>query len=1066
MADPSAMDVSLERVWVFDEPPPRSASRAALCAAHTHDEATSVEALITAASLDERQRRRIEARARELVRAARERARRRGGGLEAFLREYDLSSQEGVILMCLAEALLRIPDAATADRLIRDKLAEARWEEHLGQSESLLVKAATFGLMLTGRLVRLDTEAAANLGELLGRLVARSGEPAIRAALREAMRILAQQFVMGRTIEEALARARSKDGRRWRYSFDMLGEAALTARDAERYFERYAHAIAAVAAWAPRSADVFAAPGVSVKLSALHPRFEHAQRTRLLGELVPRLRALAERACAVGIGLTVDAEESERLEVTLDVFEAVYASESLAGYEGFGIAVQAYQKRAPAVIEELAALARRHRRRIPLRLVKGAYWDSEIKRAQQQGLDGYPVYTRKVNTDVSYLACTRRVLGLEGEVFYPQFATHNAHTVAAVEELAAAARRCFEFQRLHGMGEALYGALLAQSPAPPVRVYAPVGTHADLLPYLVRRLLENGANTSFVNRLEDPEIPIERLVADPFAQARAFESKSHPRIPLPVDLYGPERRNARGVNLANTAALQALAADLQAAAARRYQAAPLVAGTPQAGETRAVTMPADRRQIVGEVVEARAEHVEQAFAIAARAQPDWAQIDVETRADLLVRAADLLEAHRAEFLWLLAAEGGRCLPDAIAELREAVDYCRYYAVQARRLFAPTPLPGPTGEANTLSLHGRGVFACISPWNFPLAIFLGQVTAALAAGNAVVAKPARQTPLVAMRAVELLLEAGVPPEVLHLLPGSSAVLSEPLLSDPRLGGVVLTGATATAQAVQARLAHRPGPLLPFIAETGGINAMIVDSSALPEQVVTDALVSAFNSAGQRCSALRVLFLQEEIAEAVLEMLAGAMAELRLGDPLRLSTDVGPVIDHAAKVRLEAYVDRLRERSRLIAVAPSPRAAEAARHGCFVSPAAFEVTWPSLPHEEVFGPVLHVARFASAELDRVIDAVNATGFGLTLGVHTRLESTVQRVRRRARVGNLYVNRNMIGAVVGVQPFGGEGLSGTGPKAGGPHYLLRFATERTFTVNTAAVGGNASLLSLGED
>jgi RHH-type proline utilization regulon transcriptional repressor/proline dehydrogenase/delta 1-pyrroline-5-carboxylate dehydrogenase len=967
--------------------------------------------------------------------------------------------------MCLAEALLRIPDAETADRLIRDKLAEAHWEAHLGQSESLLVNAATFGLMLTGRLVRLDTQTAASVGERLGRLVARSGEPAIRAALREAMRILAQQFVMGRTIEEALARAHEGENRRYRYSFDMLGEAALTAGHAERYFEQYARAIKAVASYPREAAGVFAAPGVSVKLSALHPRFEHAQRTRLLRELEPRLRALAEQAQAAGIGLTVDAEESERLEVTLDVFEAVYASGALAGYEGLGIAVQAYQKRAMAVIEELAALARAHRRRIPLRLVKGAYWDSEIKRAQQQGLDGYPVFTRKVNTDVSYLACARRVLA-SPELFYPQFATHNAYTVAAVEELAAeAACPDFEFQRLHGMGESLYAVLLAQPTPPAVRVYAPVGAHADLLPYLVRRLLENGANTSFVNRLEDPEIPIEQLIADPVAQARSLETKSHPRIPLPADLYGPERRNARGVNLANSMALETLAEALQRAASCRYWAAPLLAGQPKSGATRAVTRPADSRQIVGEVVEAKPEDVAQAFTLAARAAHDWAAAGVERRALLLERAADLLESRQAEFIWLLAAEGGRCLSDAIAELREAVDYCRYYAVQARRLFAPIRLPGPTGESNTLSLHGRGVFACISPWNFPLAIFLGQITAALAAGNAVVAKPARQTPLVAMRAVQVLLEAGVPPEVLHLLPGSSEVIGEALLAEPHLAGVVLTGSTATARAIQAQLARRAGPILPFIAETGGVNAMIADSSALPEQLVADVLVSAFNSAGQRCSALRVLFLQEEIAETVIEMLAGAMAELRLGDPLRLSTDVGPVIDRAAQERLEAYIDSLRRRARLIAETPAPDG-EATRHGCFVRPIAFEVGREALPCQEIFGPVLHVARFAAGELDRLVDIINATGFGLTLGVHSRLESTIERVRRRARVGNLYVNRNMIGAVVGVQPFGGEGLSGTGPKAGGPHYLLRFATERTLTVNTAAVGGNASLLSLGDD
>ncbi len=1054
------MDDRLSGTLVFDaSPPPVSEARAALHAAYIRDETACVGELIAAAAFDEVMRQSVHARARELVCKARSRA-RAAGGIDAFLREYDLSSQEGVVLMCLAEALLRIPDSATADRLIRDKLAEARWEEHLGQSDRLLVNAATFGLMLTGRLVRLDTESVANVGEMLGRLVARSGEPAIRAALREAMRLLAQHFVMGRTIEEAVLRSRGEGNRHYRYSFDMLGEAALTMRDAERYFGQYAKAIAAVAQATSGATDIFAAPSVSVKLSALHPRFEHAQRTRLLCELVPRLRALVERAREAGIALTVDAEESERLEVTLDVFAAVYASSTLAGYEGLGIAVQAYQKRALAVIEELAAVARKHRRRIPLRLVKGAYWDSEIKRAQQLGLDGYPVFTRKVNTDVSYLACARRVLAAP-EVFYPQFATHNAYTVAAVQVLAG--HRSFEFQRLHGMGEALYGALLDEPGAPPCRVYAPVGAHADLLPYLVRRLLENGANTSFVNRLEDPDTPMEQLVADPVEQARALSHKSHPRIPLPADLYGPERRNARGVNLTDTATLVQLATAMQKTAARAWQAAPLIAGERMTGETHAVAGPADVRYTLGEVVEATAEHVAWAYEVAAANAARWADTDVSTRAQILERAADLLEMHMAELLWLLVREGGRCLPDAVAEVREAVDYCRYYASHARRLFAETALPGPTGERNTLRLHGRGVFVCISPWNFPLAIFLGQVAAALVAGNAVIAKPAHQTPLVAMRAVELLLEAGVPPQVLHLLPGSSGTLAERLLADSRLGGVVFTGSTETAQAVQRRLAQRPGPILPLIAETGGINAMIVDSSALPEQVVTDVLVSAFNSAGQRCSALRVLFLQEEIAEPVLDLLAGAMAELRLGDPARLSTDIGPVIDRAVQARLFAYITHLRRAARLIAEAP---AGEQAQYGYFVPPVAFEVDRQLLPQQEIFGPVLHVVRYAAGRHDAVIEAINATGYGLTLGIHSRLESTIRRVRERARVGNLYVNRNMIGAVVGVQPFGGEGLSGTGPKSGGPHYLLRFATERTLTVNTAAVGGNTTLLSLDED
>jgi RHH-type proline utilization regulon transcriptional repressor/proline dehydrogenase/delta 1-pyrroline-5-carboxylate dehydrogenase len=1055
---------------LYGEAPPGWRRRAAIHAGWTADETQAVERLLAQGALAEPERHRIAARARDLVLAVRQRTGARGA-LHDFLREYDLSSREGMILMCLAEALLRIPDADTADRLIRDKLGGGEWQRHLGHSKSLLVNAATFGLLLTGRLVQLDRDEAGSVEQVVGRLVARSGEPAIRAALREAMRILGEQFVLGRTLAEARERAASD--RRWRYSFDMLGEAALTHADAERYFNAYLAAITAVDA-APAD-DVYASDGVSVKLSALHPRVELAHHERLRAELVPRVLELARAARDADVVLTLDAEEAERLEPQLDVFEAVYTDARLRDYEGFGLAVQAYQKRAFDVVEHLAQLAAAHGRRIPVRLVKGAYWDSEIKRAQALGLDGYPVFTRKRATDVSYLACARRLLAAP-QAFCCQFASHNAWTVAAVVELARgrrdldfrtksrAARQGWrgcglEFQRLHGMGEALYEALRETEPDIPCRVYAPVGSHKDLLPYLVRRLLENGANTSFVNRVEDETIPVEMLTTDPVEPLRALKQKPHPRIPLPADLYQPQRRNSRGINLADPQVLADFKSRLDKLANRLYLAAPLVSGETHEGERHPVAEPANRETVVGEVAQADDAAADAALEAAAHAAPAWSATAPAERAAILERAADLFEEHSAELMALVVREGGRCIPDALAELREAVDYCRYYAACTRDELAARVLPGPTGESNTLTLHGRGVFACISPWNFPLAIFTGQVVGALAAGNAAIAKPASQTPLAAARAVRLLHQAGVPPEALHLLPGGGAAVGERLVRDERVAGVVFTGSTDTARRIQRLLADRGGPIVPLIAETGGINAMIADSSALPEQLVADALVSAFNSAGQRCSALRVLFVPEEIAPRVLELLAGAMEELAVGDPRWLATDVGPVIDDRARRDLEGYAAALERRARLVHACHLPP--ECAR-GSFVAPRVFEVERATLPDREVFGPVLHVARYAAGRLGEVVEAINATGYGLTLGVHSRVESTAEYVRRHARAGNVYVNRDMIGAVVGVQPFGGEGLSGTGPKAGGPFYVARFTTERVFSVNTAAVGGNATLLA----
>jgi RHH-type proline utilization regulon transcriptional repressor/proline dehydrogenase/delta 1-pyrroline-5-carboxylate dehydrogenase len=1032
--------------------------RAAIRAAYLADEAACIERLLPLARFDAPARARIEARARALVEAVRRR-RRAFGGVDAFLQEYNLNTQEGIVLLCLAEALLRIPDRATADRLIRDKFELADFERHLGHSASWLVNASTWGLMLTGRLVGVGDGGAPDAASALRRLVARTGEEAARLALTQAMAILARQFVMGRHIEEALARSRTDEQRRYRHSYDMLGEAALTAVDAERYEATYRHAITAVGATAHVAADVFGAPSVSVKLSALHPRFEFAQAQRLRRELVPRVQRLVAAAQAAGIGVTLDTEEAARLEPTLDVFAAVHAT--LGGYQGFGLAVQAYQKRALPVVDWLVHLASGTQRRIPVRLVKGAYWDSEIKRAQEDGLRDYPVFTRKSATDVSYLACARQLLAARDRL-YPQFATHNAHTIAAILEMAGATGE-FELQRLHGMGEALYAEIVgAERFNVPCRVYAPVGSHADLLPYLVRRLLENGANTSFVYHVLNEQTPIEMLVADP--AERLARSPLAARILPPPELFGAARRNSLGLNLNDSGELAPLAGAMHAALQQPWTAAPLVSGRTRGGSPRPLPDPSDRRRTVGSVIDADATAVAAAFAAAAAAQPDWDRAPAETRAACLERAAELIEDRRAAFVALLVREGGKCLPDALAEVREAADYCRYYAQRVRAEFAaPQLLNGPTGERNELQWHGRGVFLCLSPWNFPLAIFVGQVAAALAAGNSVVAKPASQTPLVAHLAVRELHAAGIPAAALHYLPGASARIGAALLADPRLAGVAFTGSTDTAQALQRALAARPGPIVPLVAETGGINAMIVDSSALPEQVVTDVLRSAFNSAGQRCSALRVLFVQEEIAPRVLRLLAGALAELAIGDPALLATDVGPVIDASAQARLERHVQRLEREARRVAGVSLP---PDTRHGSFFAPCVFEIENLAQLEAEVFGPVLHVIRFAGDRLDAVVEAINDSGYGLTLGIQSRIEGVARAIQARARVGNTYVNRNMIGAVVGVQPFGGEGLSGTGPKAGGPHYLHRFATERTLTVNTAALGGNAALLSLDDD
>jgi len=1024
------------------------------------DESEVVGRLVSEAKLDPAAAERVNRSARSLVARVRERKSDQNA-LEAFMQEYDLSSEEGVVLMCLAEALLRIPDSETAEKLITDKLSGADWESHLGRSSSILVNASTWGLMLTGKLVTLGEGTQRNLANTLGKMVNRSGDPVIRAAIRQAMRIMGFQYVMGRDIEEALDRAERKKNRAYRYSFDMLGEAALTAPDAERYFHAYCNAIGAIGRRRHRE-DIFEAPSISVKLSALHPRYEFGQRERVLAELAPNLLELARLAMANDMALTVDAEEADRLMLSLDVFSAVLRDGSLRGWDGFGLAVQTYLKMAPAVIDLLTDLSRETGHRLPVRLVKGAYWDAEIKHAQEQGYSGYPVFTRKASTDVSYIACARRVLGRR-QAFYPQFATHNAHTIAIIAEMAGK-RLDYEFQRLHGMGEDLYGEVMGgKGYHRACRVYAPVGSHEDLLPYLVRRLLENGSNTSFVNRIVDEKLPVEKVAEDPVEKAAAAHPAPHPSIPLPAALFGDRRRNSSGVNLANDLELARLARGMQAFADCQWEAGPLLAakrGDGRDGETHAVTEPASGAQI-GTVRFVTEEELSRAIADAHEFRDEWDGTPAAERAAVLDRAADLFEANLTEFLALCAREGGRTIEDGVSEVREAADFLRYYAMQARERFAqPLLMPGPTGERNEVSLHGRGVFACISPWNFPLAIFTGQVTAALAAGNTVLAKPAEPTPVIAYRAVQLLHEAGVPRAALQLLPGRGRVVGSALTGDPRIAGVAVTGSTATAHTINRALAAREGAALAtLIAETGGQNAMLVDSSALPEQVVQDVIRSAFHSAGQRCSALRVLFLQEDVADKIIAMLVGAMQELVVGDPGQLRTDVGPVINAGALRDLQAHVQRMDSEARLLARAPL----DPLLNGTFLAPCAYEIDGIGRLEDEVFGPVLHVIRYRSRHLDRVIDAINGTGYGLTLGVHSRIDRTQRYIARRVKVGNCYVNRAMTGAVVGVQPFGGEGLSGTGPKAGGPHYLLRFATERTLTINTAAVGGNASLLAM---
>jgi RHH-type proline utilization regulon transcriptional repressor/proline dehydrogenase/delta 1-pyrroline-5-carboxylate dehydrogenase len=1023
--------------------PERSELRRAITASARLPEPEAVAALLPLAELSPGEDAAVAGLARRLVAGLRSRA---GGGarenlVQGLLQEFSLSSDEGVALMCLAEALLRIPDMATRDALIRDKIGRGDWRAHVGESDSPFINAATWGLLITGKLVATHDERG--LGNALTRVTARMGEPVIRKAVDLGMRLMGKQFVSGETIADALENARSFEAKGFTYSYDMLGEAAMTAADAERYFRSYEQAIDAIGRVAA-GRGILAGPGISVKLSALHPRYSFAQRSRVFAELYPKVKALLVQARGYDINLNIDAEETDRVEISLDLLAALCAEPELAGWNGIGYVAQAYGKRCPALIDCLVDLARRTDRRLMVRLVKGAYWDAEVKRAQVDGMDDYPVFTRKVHSDVSYLACARKLLAAP-EAVYPQFATHNAQSLASIYHMAGAwSPGLYEFQCLHGMGEPLYEQVVGPTAAGklgvPCRIYAPVGTHETLLAYLVRRLLENGSNSSFINRIADPEVAVDDLVASPASVVRATARAEgalglpHPRIPLPRVLFGALRPNSRGMDLADEAALGELASALLASAREPWRAEPtrLAKGESRPGDP--VRNPARHADVVGTVVEGDAQDAELALQAAAAGAQRWHETSSAERAACLERAADAMEADMPRLMGLTVREAGKTYANAIAEVREAVDFLRYYAVQARKRVDPA------------THRPLGPVACISPWNFPLAIFTGQVSAALAAGNSVIAKPAEQTPLIAAQAVRLLHEAGIPKEVLTLLPGRGETVGAQVVGDPRVRGVVFTGSTDVARIIQRTLSARldaRGRPIPLIAETGGQNAMIVDSSALPEQVVADALVSAFDSAGQRCSALRVLCVQEEIADRLIEMLRGAMEELVVGDPERLSTDVGPVIDSGARDMLLAHVEKMRARG-LQVHQPAARATEALPLGTFVAPTLIELSRIDDLEREVFGPILHVLRYRREDLPELVQGINDLGYGLTMGIHSRVDETIDGILARARAGNVYVNRNIVGAVVGVQPFGGEGLSGTGPKAGGPLYLYRLLAQ----------------------
>ncbi|MGQ3888267.1 bifunctional proline dehydrogenase/L-glutamate gamma-semialdehyde dehydrogenase PutA [Legionella sp. CNM-1927-20] len=1032
-------------------------SRACINKAYRAREQTLVRELIDKAILSPETVKAIQNSAINLVEKVRA-ERKKSTGIDSFLTEYALSSDEGIALMCLAEALLRVPDNATIDSLIKDKLATADWKSHRGQSDSFFVNATTWALMLTGKVLTPE-RADSLLSKALLTLLNRSGEGVVRKAVEKAMRIMSKQFVMGRTISEALARAKKREAVGYRYSYDMLGEAALTQIDAARYFTAYSHAIEVIGSRVDKNTTIYQRPGISIKLSALHPRYHEAQRDRVLEALSPKLLALAQAACKYDIALTIDAEESERLDLSLDVIESVFSNPSLDGWQGFGIAVQSYQKRAFFLLDWIAELARKNYRRIMVRLMKGAYWDSEIKKTQMQGLTDYPVFTRKIFTDVSFQACARKILTMT-DAIYPQFATHNAYSVAMILSIAGDYHD-FEFQCLHGMGRELYEQIVPAGI--PCRIYAPVGSHEDLLPYLVRRLLENGANSSFVNRIVDEKAPIDSLVEDPIAKASMLVNKPNSNILLPIDLFMPERQNSVGFDFSDREAVGQLKLLYEQMDFNHWEAGPLLANRIDRQVERSVTSPQNQNKPIGRISEATLEDVQAALSSAEKAFIDWSRKSVHERAAILLRIADLFEENKPLLMAMLCKEAGKTWPDSLAEVREAIDFCRYYAAEAIKLMAtPKRLSGYTGELNELSLHGRGTALCISPWNFPLAIFTGQIVAALVTGNTVIAKPAEQTPLIAATAVKFMYQAGIQNDVLQLLPGPGDVIGSALVNDLRIKAILFTGSNQTADIINQTLASRGGEIIPFIAETGGQNAMIVDSSALLEQVVIDTINSAFGSAGQRCSALRVLYVQDEIYSRLVNLLKGAMAELKIGDPQWLATDIGPVIDQEALLALKEHVHSMEQQYEIIYQCPL---SEECADGYFMPPTAIAIDSIRALKKEVFGPILHVVRYKRKDLDKVIQDINSTGYGLTLGIHSRINQQVEYIRNRVRAGNCYVNRNMIGAVVGLQPFGGEGLSGTGPKAGGPYYLLPLCHERTYTVDTTAAGGNASLMSLPE-
>ncbi|MFK5246926.1 bifunctional proline dehydrogenase/L-glutamate gamma-semialdehyde dehydrogenase PutA [Glaesserella parasuis] len=1008
--------------------PQGTAIRPTLSEHYRCDEEQLVKQLIPQARVDEHVEG-IKTLTKKLVEKVRN-ARQKASGVDALMHEFSLSSEEGVALMCLAEALLRIPDKATADKLIRDKIAKGDWRSHVGNSPSLFVNAAAWGLVVTGKLVATHSESS--LASSLSRLIQKGGEPLIRKGVDVAMRLLGKQFVTGETIQQAIKNGEKRFAMGYRYSYDMLGEAAFTAEDAKRYYDDYVASIHAVGA-VSRGLGVYKSSGVSVKLSAIHPRYSLAQHKRVVDELYPRLKDLFLLAKQYDIGLNIDAEEADRLELSLDLMDRLIADPDLAGFDGIGFVVQAYQKRCPYVIDYLIEKARANHRKLMIRLVKGAYWDSEVKRAQADGAEGYPVFSRKVHTDLNYIVCAKKLLSAQ-DVIYPQFATHNAQTLSTIYHLAQG--KHFEFQCLHGMGETLYDEVVGSNNLNvQCRIYAPVGSYQTLLAYLVRRLLENGANGSFVNQIVDENLSIDDLACDPVAKAQITEGTMHPKIPLPVKLFAEQRQNSKGYDLTDAIHLKTLEAELNQLASRQYRAEPQIAGEKTENlHSRQVHNPANIAEVVGEVIEATENDVAKAFAVAEQFKAEWQNTSPIVRAEALEKMADLMEANMPQLFDLAVREAGKTLNNAIAEVREAVDFCRYYAKEVRQ--------NPEGYRNP-----RGIVVAISPWNFPLAIFVGEVSSALVAGNVVLAKPAEQTSLMAYYAVSLFHQAGIPEQALQCLTGSGKVIGSALVSDPRVNGVIFTGSTDTAKNINRNL-QKSAHIVPLIAETGGQNAMIVDSSALAEQVVADILNSAFDSAGQRCSALRVLYLQRDVAEHILTMLKGAMAELKVGRPQNLNTDVGPVIDKVAQERLLNHIDEMKKVAKSCYQVPiDPKLSQT---GIFVPPTLLEIEHINQLKHEVFGPVLHVIRFDADNLPQVMADINSTGFGLTSGLHSRIDETVDLWLESIYAGNLYVNRNTVGAVVGVQPFGGMGLSGTGPKAGGPLYLQRLVNRCEWTLS----------------